>query len=419
MVPSPPVAPERHSGLESEPAPGRALLFAAACGGIASVSFAPAIHANFLSALSRDFGLDNAGSSLYLSLNFWGALFAVIVAGPAAGRLGSRPLLVGAWILELVAVAAIGLAPLPVVAYAGVLAASLAFGTITVLMPHLVSSLYPERRTQALSLLVSFFTIGAVVSNTLVLALFALGASWRTGYLAASALALPWGVLLAASRGPLFHQPARARRPSPPVGHPGDTAGLRTALLLFAAICVAQMAGSAAEVSTSMWVPTFLVREAGAPPFYGPISLLLFCVGGALGKLCNAWAVHRVDERVLLSTGTAFFVGGLLLASLSSGAGAALAGFSLAGLGTGGFMPAVTVRMANSFPSASPSRYSLFMAVGNLGPIGGPVLIGMAAAGDLRKGMLTMLPAALACFVLLLATRSGGTRAAKASGTSA
>jgi hypothetical protein len=78
----------------------RRLAYAAACHAIASVSFAPAIHANFLSALSRDFHLDIAGSSLYLSLNFWGALASIVAAGPLAGRLGSRTVLTAAWILE-------------------------------------------------------------------------------------------------------------------------------------------------------------------------------------------------------------------------------------------------------------------------------------------------------------------------------
>jgi len=393
----------------------RTLAYAASCYAIASVSFAPAIHANFLSALSRDFRLDMAGSSLYLSLNFWGALASIVVAGPLAGRLGSRAVLTAAWLLELVAVTAIGVAPLPLVAYVGVLLASLGFGAISVLVPHMVSGLYPESRNRVMSLLVSFYTLGAVASNLLVLLLFSVGASWRIGYLAASAMALPWGIMMLASRGSAdgkmsvvelsAMEPAavgRSASQDPTLG----SRSTRWAVGLFALLCIAQLAASAAEVSTSMWIPTFLTREAGAPPAFGPVSLLLFCVMGAVGKLANAAAIGRVKPGLLIGAGLALFAGGLMLAVLSTSPAAALAGFCIVGLGTGGFVPTVTVRLAERFPRASASRYSIFMAVANLGPIGGPVLIGMAAGGDLRRGMLTMLPAAaLACLLLLLMPR--------------
>jgi MFS family permease len=397
--------------MSARPARGsRTLAYAASCYAIASVSFAPAIHANFLSALSRDFRLDMAGSSLYLSLNFWGALASIVVAGPLAGRLGSRAVLTAAWLLELIAVTAIGVAPFPLVAYAGVLLASLGFGAISVLVPHMVSGLYPERRNRAMSLLVSFYTLGAVASNLLVLLLFSVGASWRVGYLAASAMALPWGIMMLASRGSADGAQSAVKLPAegptsvePPPTHPPET---RWAIGFFAVLCVAQLAASAAEVSTSMWIPTFLTREAGAPSAYGPVSLLLFCVMGAVGKLVNAAAIARVKPGLLVGAGLALFAGGLVLAVLSTSPAAALVGFCIVGLGTGGFVPTVTVRLAERFPRASASRYSIFMAVANLGPIGGPVLIGMAAGGDLRRGMLTMLPAAaLACLLLLLLPR--------------
>jgi MFS family permease len=377
---------------------GRGLAYAAACYAIASVSFAPAIHANFLPMLSRDFHLDTAGSSLYLSLNFWGALASIVAAGPIAGRLGSRQVLTAAWLLELLAVTAIGLAPRPIAAFAGVLAASLSFGAIAVLVPHMASGLYAERRNSAMSVLVSFYTIGAVASNLLVLLLVSVGSNWRVGYIVASAMALPWGILLLASR-------AGAREEAVPA--PGDAAGrpVPLAVGLFLVLCLAQLTASAAEVSTSMWIPTFLIREAGAPSTLGPVSLLLFCVMGAVGKLGNSALISRVDARVLVAGGLTLFVGGLLLAILSAGPAAALVGFCLVGLGTGGFVPTVTVRLAERFPAASASRYSLFMAVGNMGPVIGPILIGLAAGGNLRLGMLTMLPAAGISCALLLAVR--------------
>jgi MFS family permease len=377
---------------------GRGLAYAAACYAIASVSFAPAIHANFLPALSTEFHLDAAGSSLYLSLNFWGALASVVVAGPLAGRLGSRRVLTAAWLLELLAVTAIGLAPRSTAAFAGVLVASLSFGAISVLVPHLASGLYPERRAGAMSVLVSFYTIGAVASNLLVLLLVALGAGWRIGYLAASAMALPWGILLLAS-GDAGSGEAPAPAPGPPAG---ARLAVSAAIAPFVVLCAAQFAASAAEVSTSMWIPTFLIREAGAPSALGPVSLLLFCVMGAVGKLGNSALISRVDARVLVAGGLTLFAGGLLLAVLSAGPAAALAGFCLVGLGTGGFVPTVTVRLAERFPGASASRYSVFMAVGTMGPVIGPVLIGLAAGGNLRLGMLTMLPAAgISCALLL------------------
>jgi MFS family permease len=371
------------------------------------VSFAPAVHANFLTAISREFHLGIGGGSMYLSLNFWGALASIAAAGPMAGRFGSRRVLVAAWLLQLFAVTMIGLAAWPLMAYAGVFAASIGFGAISVLVPHTVSGLYPERRTRAMSLMLTFYTLGALAANLLVLLLIRLGASWRIAYLAVSAMALPWGFMELASGASPDELPRRDASASLRVGaRPAAPPASALAVGMFLALCVAQAASSAAEVSTSMWIPTFLTTTTGASASFGPVSLLLFCVAGAAGKLLNAAAVGRVDMRVLLATGLALFTAGLLLAIGSRGPGAALAGFCVAGLGTGGFSPAVTVRMAELFPHASATRYSLFMAIGNLGPIGGPVLIGMAAAGDLRRGMLTMLPAAALCCGLLFLIRT-------------
>jgi MFS family permease len=370
------------------------------------------VHASFLPVISRDFHLSLAQSSLYLSLNFWGALASVILAGPIAGRVGSRRVLAATWLLEMLGVGAVGLAPHPMVAYAGVLLASLSFGAITVVVPHMVSAMEALRRGRAMSLLVSFYTLGAVASNLLVLLLFAAGASWRAGYLLASAMGVPWGFLLFAASDAL----PPGGRPAP--RHGGEEAQSeesvprnRSSAAAFVALCVAQLAGGGAEVSTSMWVPTFLSRENGAPESLGPVSLLLFCVMGAVGKLANAAATERVAPRLLNSAGFALFAAGLVTAALSADVATALVGFSLVGLGTGGFIPAVTVRMAERFPNASASRYSVFMAVGNLGPVVGPILVATVAAGDLRLGMLAMLPAAAICFAIIA---SLGRRSAKA-----
>jgi MFS family permease len=386
----------------------RSPAFVASCWAIASVSFAPAVHANFLPAISRDFGLSLAQGSLYLSLNFLGALFSVMVAGLVAGRVGSRRVLVAAWLLELAAVAAIGLAPRPVVAYVGVVLASTSFGAISVLVPHLVSGIAGERRNRALSLVISFYTLGAVASNLLVLLFFALGASWRVGYLAASAMGLPWGLLLLRSgTGAPDGAPGSVRAARAEVGAAARAGRVSAGAVVFVALCLAQLAGGAAEVSTSLWVPTFLSREIGAPESLGPAALLLFCVMGAVGKLVNAAAADRVDRRLPVCLGIALFGVGLTVATLSASVLTALAGFGLVGLGTGGFVPAVTVAMAERFPRSAASRYSIFMTAGNLGPVGGPVLVAMVAGGDLRRGLLAMLPAAALCAAVLLAVRRG------------
>lgn len=373
---------------------------------MASVSFAPAVHANFLTAISRDFGLDLAGSSLYLSLNFWGALAAVVVAGPLAVLLGSRRLLLVVWVLEGAGVALIGFAPTPMVAYAGVLLASLSYGAISVLVPHLVSGLYPERRGRAVSLLVSFFTLGAVVGNTLVLGLFAGSASWRVGYYVTAALGLPWGVMLAVSGVGVREGPRAAASGTAGEAARGSSSGVNTlGLLVFLALCLAQLTGAAAEVSTSLWIPTFLTKELGATPSLGPVGLLLFCVLGAVGKLANSVLLGRVRGWILVATGLALFAGGVVMAALAGSVALAIAGFCLVGLGTGGFVPTVTVGLSERFPDASAARYSLFMAVGTLGPIAGPVVVAMVAGGNLRSGMLAMIPAAALCALLLLIAR--------------
>jgi len=242
------------------------------------------------------------------------------------------------------------------------------------------------------------FSIGAVAGNLLVLLLFGVGASWRVGYLASAAMGVPWGILLLATRRTetAGARPAPRTRPAPFV-----TTG-RWALVVFVALCLAQFAANGAEVSTSMWVPTFLTRENGAAPSFGPLALLLFCVLGTAGKLGNASLTGRIDDRVLLAAGFLLFAAGIVIAFFSANPLTAVAGFCLVGAGTGAFAPTATVRLAERFPNASPSRYSVFYTIANMGPIVGPLIIGLSAAGNLRVGMLTMLPAAGLCCLLLL-----------------
>lgn len=376
------------------------LPFAAACYAAASVSFAPAIHANFLTALSREFSFGVAGSSLYLSLNFWGAVVSLVTAGPIASRVGSRRVLLVAWVLQMAAVATIGLAPSAFVAYAGVLVASLSTGCVSVLAPHMVSGLFTEGRNRRMSFLMASFSIGAVAGNLLVLLLFRLGAEWRVGYLVSAAMGIPWGILLLRSRRT---EPAGARYGREPLARPAPFATVgRWAVVVFLVLCVAQFAATGAEVSTSMWVPTFLTRENGAAPSFGPLALLLYCVLGTAGKLGNASLTGRIDDRVLLAAGLLLFSGGILIAFFSASPIVAVAGFCLVGMGTGAFSPTATVRLAERFPNASPSRYSVFYTIANMGPIVGPLIIGLSAGGNLRVGMLTMLPAAGLCCLLLL-----------------
>ena len=394
------------SPASGTPSAGRPLSYAAACYAAASVSFAPAIHANFLTALSREFSFGVAGSSLYLSLNFWGALLSIVTAGPLAARIGSRRVLLAAWILQIAAVTTIGLAPSALVVYAGVLLASVSTGCVSVLAPHMVSGLFTEGRNRRMSFLMASFSIGAVVGNLLVLLLFGLGAIWRVGYLASAVLGIPWGILLLMSRP--RPEPARDRgvRSATARSSAGTTG--RWAIILFLALCVAQFAANGAEVSTSMWIPTFLQQENHAAVSWGPLALLLYCILGTAGKLGNASLTGRIDDRILLAAGFALFAAGIIVASVSTSPLMAVAGFCLVGAGTGAFAPMATVRMAERFPGASASRYSLFYSIANTGPIVGPLIVGMSAAGNLRIGMLTMLPAAgLSCLLLLFAHLNG------------
>jgi MFS family permease len=384
-------------------ASGRGLTFAAACYAAASVSFAPAVHANFLTALAREFHLGVAGSSLYLSLNFWGAIISLVAAGPLAGRLGARRVLGSAWLLQMASVATIGLAPVALVAYGGVLLSSVSTGCVSVLAPYLVSGLYVEGRNRRMSFLMASFTLGAIVGNLLVLFLFAIGATWRVGYLTSAALSIPWGFLLFASR----HAPrvSAPRVPEPAGAGRGMGSAARAALLVFLVLCVAQFGANCAEVSTSMWIPTFLTRELNAAVGWGPLALLLYCVLSVVGKLGNASLIGRIDDRILLAAGLALFAGGIMVAFLSTGPAMAVAGFCLVGMGTGAFSPTATVWLAERYPHARPSRYSVFYTIANTGPIIGPLVLGMSAAGNLRIGMLTMLPFAVLATVLLLVAR--------------
>jgi MFS family permease len=220
----------------------------------------------------------------------------------------------------------------------------------------------------------------------------ALGVGPLPTFVAASAVLIAGGLFA----GPRVSIPPPAGRSGPDDGAPRRSAGQIAAVIWV--LGVLALCGQLGEGSAGDWSAVYLHVNLGAPPGVAAVALGAFSVTMAAGRVAGDRLASRYGSvRLVRASGLVAGLGlaaGLLIATPA----AAIAGFTLLGLGLAGIFPQIVTAAARLDPGQAGRNIGRIAAVAYSGLLSGPVAIGAIASGvGLQDALLV--PAALAVLV--------------------
>jgi fucose permease len=326
---------------------------------------------------------------------FAGYVAGLLVSGPLADRLGAKPfVLLGSALLagSLAALAA-------AINYTGLLATVFCMGVgggiIELITSPIVSVLEPGRRTSALNMLHSFYSLGAVLTILVASLLIYFGVSWR---LTAAVMALL----------PLTAFIGFTTADVPPLVKEVSRTTLRKLVwqkFFIISLAAVTLCG-ASELGMAQWLPAYAEQGLGFTRWIGGFSLMLFSLGMFIGRWLTGSAGHRFRPFTLETAGCIFTAVFILGGSLIPQPAIALIACICAGLAVGCLWPTMLAIVAGEFPAGGASMFGLLAAFGNAGGIIMPWLIGITAdRSSLRTGIAigALAPMTLLVFLAILA----------------
>jgi fucose permease len=332
----------------------------------------------FLTELSvQHGGLSKEDLGQLGAVSFAGLVAGILITGPLADRRGAKPFAVSG--------SALMAASLPASAFAADYAQlcvalfflGLGAGVLDMILSPVVAALNPERRAGAMNLLHSCYCVGAVVTilaGTLVLKA---GHGWK----AACLLLMPMPLVLVVA---LLSQ----QFPKMGAQEDGHTPVRRLAReRWFVAALLAIFLGGATELGMAQWLPAYAETSLGYPAWGAGISLLLFSVAMAAGRMIIG-ALPRLDPFRIMIWSCGLTVVAFLAGSFLPHPALALTACILAGFTGSCLWPTTLAVTADRYPGGGASMFGLLAALGNAGGIFMPWVVGgIADRANLHWGL--------------------------------
>lgn len=326
----------------------------------------------FLTTLSSLYGgaagLSNEQLGRLGAAAFLGLVVGIALTGPLADRAGLKRFAIAGNALVAISLVGVAFAPSYPWLLAGLFLLGLGAGILDMVLSPIVAALHPRDRSAAMNWLHSFYSVGAVVTILAGLISLQTGLGWK-----ACALGLAvFPTILAGLMVPL-------RFPS--LSEPGQRRPLRSLLAAtwFRLALAAIFLGGATELGMAQWLPAYAERSLGFPAWMGGLSLLLFSLAMALGRMVvgavgATWNPFSVMTWSCASTVVLFLGSSFLPYPTAALACAIAAGF------TGSCLwPTLLAVAADRYPEGGASLFGILAAFGNAGGIFMPWLVGVVA----------------------------------------
>ena len=352
--------------------------------------FSGAWGAHIPSVTAR-YGLDEATLAVVLLTAALGSIGALLFAGRAVGRLGTRNAALCAGLVMTTALALALQMPnlaalLPVAFCLGV-----GMSVFDVAINSEGSELEHLSGRAIMSNLHGMFSVGGMVGAALVAGLLRAGVAAPLQLLAVNAaLAL---TVAAGTRGML------ERRAAADMGG-GENAHFAWPRGLLLVIGLLILSGMIAEGVMYDWCVLYLKQEVGMPQAQAALGYAAFAGAMAVSRFAGDWLRERFSELALLRAGAAMAAVAMAVVLLAGTPGVAIFGFALVGAGLAPVAP-ILFNAATRVPGVS--RAAAIASVTSVGyagfMIGPPLVGGLARASSLTVALgVVVLSAALLAF---------------------
>ena len=353
-------------------------------------------------SVEADFAQTDAGLGAFYFLYAACYIVGSVGGGWLTERLGRRPVLAVAALLQAGGLVAQGLGPTWTVFLAAALPRGIGSGAIDGGVNGLFLDLYPASRGRALNVLHVFFSLGALGAPLAAGILLAQGLTWQVLALASGLVSLPLAALYAIVPMPS----GRHAGVAPSAGRPGAGRLLSPTLV---ALAVAIGCYVASEIGVSNWLVRFLEP---APLSVATFALALFWGGLTLGRLVSAPIADRFDHVRFATAwtlaGSFLLVGAVLIPSVPL----AVAVFGLVGVAFGPIFPLIVAIGGERYPGRSAAVGGFLSGAAVLGSVVYPPVMGLLSVTiGLTAAMLgTALLGFVGAGALLVAGRSAPER---------
>lgn len=167
--------------------------------------------------------------------------------------------------------------------------------------------------------------------------------------------------------------------------------------------------GGATELGLAQWLPAYAETSLLFSPQVAGISLMLFSVAMALGRMVSGIIGNRVSPYGLMGWGCVLSVGLFLAGAYLPCPNWALAACVAAGFTGSALWPTMLAVAADHYPDAGATMFAVLAAFGNAGGILMPWVVGIVGdARSLSDGIATsaLAPFVMALLVVALALRT-------------
>lgn len=200
--------------------------------------------------------------------------------------------------------------------------------------------------------------LGATGGPLLFTAVFGLGLSWRSGYLAIFAVQVVFGIIFLLTLG-LWRESLAPEAPAD--GGPkeaADDSGWNP-VRAYAGVAF-YFCYSGLEIVAGLWGASYLVEELGTRPSLAGAALTMYWASLTLGRFAVGFIADRVDNAAIVRGGLGLAAAGLVLAALIPGPAAFAVALGLLGLGLSPLYPTMMHETPRRTGSARSDRIISF-----------------------------------------------------------
>ena len=322
---------------------------------------------------------------------FGGYVLGLLISLPLGDRLGAKPFVLVGNALIAISLVLIALALNYIMLLIGMFWLGFGAGVIELIASPIVSVLEPTRRTNALNLLHSFYSLGSVLIVLTASLMIYLGVSWRLVALGMAALpVITFFGFIGSVLPPLIHEDQRTP--------------LRKLIRVpfFLVALITMMFCGASELGIVQWLPAYAEQGLGFSRWFGGLSLMFFSAGMFVGRWSIGSIGHRFSPFAIEAVCCVCAIILILAGAFVPYPPAALAACIGVGLAVSCLWPTLLAIVAGKFPTGGASMFGFLAACGCAGGMIMPWFIGVVAdRSSLRTGITFAAIAPLLLLILL------------------